>query len=325
MGRTKQQSSNDNIPYLRDLASFYKHVKARPPLHKDFDIREIDPEVLKSYDYVARPFRHSFYCITLFLQGDVTLNAGFWKTRLSKPALYFKTPCQMVSWMKPQQWLREYFIVFTENFMLSHKALADIIFELPFFQLEKAIPFEIEPDEVELLTGLYQQILKEYRSDNTDKFELIVSYVHTLLIHVRRLYNKYAQTDEMITAHIHQHEHSLVEKFRALIRKHIIAGDMDKHHRTVKYFAEQLSTHPNHLNAVVKRQYQKTAIAFIHEQIVHEAQSLLNQTELSIKEIAFRLGFNESSHFNHFFKKQARTTPALYRKEKNLSFSQHSL
>jgi AraC family transcriptional activator of pobA len=99
-----------------------------------------------------------------------------------------------------------------------------------------------------------------------------------------------------------------------LIRKQIIAGEMDKRHRTVKYFAAQLSTHPNHLNAIVKRQQQKTAIAFIHEQIVHEAQSLLNQTELSIKEIAYRLGFNESSHFNNFFKKQARVTPALYRK-----------
>ena len=79
----KRLTSEENIPYFNDLVSFYKHVKARPPLHKDFDIREIDPEVLKSYDYVAKPFRHSFYCITLFLQGDITLNAGFWKTRMA--------------------------------------------------------------------------------------------------------------------------------------------------------------------------------------------------------------------------------------------------
>src|SRR5258708_34527418 len=135
MKKVKQPSTKD-IPYFNDLVSFYTHVKARPPLDKDFDIREIDPEILKSYDYVARPFRHSFYCITLFLQGDVTLNAAFWKMRLSKPALYFKTPFQVVSWLKPQQWLKEYFIVFTENFILSNTALADIIFELPFFQLE---------------------------------------------------------------------------------------------------------------------------------------------------------------------------------------------
>jgi len=231
----------------------------------------------------------------------------------------------MVSWTKPATWLKEYFIVFTENFLLKHKSIADIVFELPFFQLKKAVPFEIEPDEVELLTGLYKQILKEYKSDNPDKFELIASYTQVLLIHVRRLYAKYAETDTVITDHIHQLDHSLIEKFRALIRKKMLESGMDKQNRTVKYFAEQLSIHPNYLNAVVKRSKQKTAIAFIHEQILHEAKTLLTQTELGIKEIAFRLGFSESAHFNHFFKKQTLTTPALFRKQKHLSFSHNSL
>ena len=306
------------IPYLPDLVSFYNYVKAKPSLHKDFDIREIDPEVLKAYDYVAKPFRHSFYCITLFLEGDVNLNAGFWKTRLNKPALYFKTPCQVVSWAKPSRWLKEYFIVFTESFMLSHKTLADIIFDLPFFQLEKAIPFEIEADEVELLTGLYKKILSEYRSDRADKFELIVAYTHILLVHVRRMYFRYAETDKALLTHIREHENVLVERYRSLIRQNISRGNIDKRNFTIKQLASQLSTHPNHLNAVIKRQKQKTAIAFLHEQISHEAQSLLSQTELTIKEITFRLGFTDSSHFNHFFKKQTGITPAAYRKEKNL-------
>jgi len=325
MGKTKQQATQNNIPYLHDLLSFYRHINARPPLNKDFDIREIDPEVLKSYDYVAKPFRHSFYCIVLFLQGDITLNTGFWKTRLKKQALYFKTPCQVVSWAKPERRLKEYFIVFTENFMSNYKALADIVFELPFFQLEKTIPFELEPDEVELLTNLYNQILKEYRSANADKFDLIASYTYTLLLHIRRMYDKYVESDKELTAHIHQHDHSLVEEFRVLIRRNILSGNMDNSNRTVKYFASQLATHPNHLNAVVKRKTQETAIAFIHEQLILEAKSLLNQTELSVKEIAFKLGFREPSHFNHFFRKHMHTTPVLYRKEKQLSFSHHSL
>jgi len=311
------KQSEEDIPYLRDLVSFYKHVNARPPLHRDFDIREIDPEVLKAYDFVAKPFRHSFFCITLFLHGNITLNTGFWKQKLDKPALYFKTPCQIVSWSKPQKSLKEYFIVFTENFILNYKVLADIIFELPFFQLEKAIPFEVEPDEVETLTGLYKQILNEYRSDNPDKFDLIASYTHTLLIYVRRLYKKYAEIDKELSAHIHERDHLLVEAFRGLIRNHILSDGMNRRNGTVKYFASQLSTHPNQLNAVVKRQLQLTAIAFIHEQVLHESKVLLSQTELSVKEIAFKLGFYDQAHFNNFFKKQTQATPLLYRKERN--------
>src|SRR5258706_15025202 len=139
MGKDKKQVEED-IPYLSDLISFYKHVNARPPLHKDFDIRQIDPEVLKAYDSVAKPFRHSFFCITLFLQGDITLNSGFWKLRINKPALYFKTPCQVVSWSKPQKWLKEYFIVFLKTFFLNLKPFPTLFFNLPFSQLEKPIP-----------------------------------------------------------------------------------------------------------------------------------------------------------------------------------------
>ncbi len=312
------QTSKGDVPYLQDLTSFYKFINAGPPLNKDFDIREIDPGVLKNYDFVARPFRHSFYCITLFLEGDITLNSGFWRARLRNPAIYFKTPCQVVSWQKPERWLKEYFIVFTEKFLSDHKLLADIIFELPFFQLEKAIPFEIDQEEIDLLGDIYKQIFKEYKSDNKDKFVLIASYVHTLVLHVRRLYYKYTKIDESLTTHIHEHEHLLVENFRSLIRKKIASGETNSRHLTVRHFAGLLNTHPNHLNAVVKRQKQKTAIAFMHEHVLTEAQTLLNQTELTIKEIAFRLGFADSSHFNNFFKKQTGETPVAYRKSKVL-------
>ncbi len=313
-----QQSVTKNSPFLYDLVGLFKHVNAKPPLHSDFDIREVDPAVMKAYDYKAKPFRHSFYCLTLFLQGDITLNTGIWKTRLNKPAIYFRPPCQIDSWQKPECWLHEYFIVFTESFLTSNKLLADIIFDLPFFQLERAVPFEIEPEEVELLTGIYKQIVAEYRSDRKDKFALIVSYVHTLLLRVRRLYHKYSETNKELVTHIHEHEHLLVENFRSLIRKKIVNGEINRRDLTIKYFAGKLLTHTNHLNAVVKRQKQRTAIAFMHEQILYEAQSLLKERELTIKEIAYRLGFADSSHFNHFFKKQTGGTPASYRKVKNL-------
>jgi AraC-like DNA-binding protein len=308
-------SSKENIPFLWDLDSLYKHLKARPPLDKDFDIREIDPEVLRNYDYVAHPFRHSFYCVTLFLQGDITLSPGFWKTRLSKPAVYFKTPYQVVSWRKPEKWLREYFIVFTEAFMRRHKALAEIIYQLPFFHLDKAVPLEVEAEEQEKLLGLFKEISAEYRSDNKDKFEFIASYVHTLLISVRRIYNRYSHSDKKLVNHITQTNAALVDRFRLLIQQNIGAGDLEKLNRSIKYYAGQLSTHPNHLNAVVKRFHNMSAIAFMHKLVGHEAKVLLSQTALSVKEIAYRLGFIDTPHLINFFKKQEGITPTQFRKD----------
>jgi len=306
--------SAETIPHLTDLISFYKHINASPPLSKDFDIREINPETIGTYDFVAKPFRHSFYCIALYLEGNVTLNSGFWKTKLDKPAIYFKTPYQVLSWIKPEKWLREFFIVFTEDFLAKHKPTADIVFKLPFFKMEKAIPFEIEAEDVEMLTDLYKKINSEYRSSNKDKYDLIHAYTCALLVHVRRLYNKYTETDNDLAVAIKSSDNSLVEKFLSLINEMVPSAAMSRKLRSVKYYADLLSTHPNHLNAVVKRKTEKTALSIIHEQVIVEAKSLLSQTDLPIKVIAYKLGFSEPSHFNNFFKKLVGVTPTAYKK-----------
>ena len=315
MKRKNHNAPGTDIPFLTDLDSFYKHVNAAPPLYKDIDIREFDSKGVKPPDYVTRPFRHSFYCITLFLEGDITLNAGFWKNQLNRPAIYIKTPRQVISWLKPERGPKQYFIVFTEEYLRGNKTIADIIFELPFLQLEQAMPLELEQEEVELFTGIYRRVHEEYHSKNPDKFALILTYVQLLLLYVRRLYNKYAASDKQLIANLNDREHLLAENFRSLVRKSFADNPIHKNTLTVKHFAEQLSIHPNHLNAVIKRQTQKTAITILHEQILLEALTLLRQTEIAIKDVSSRLGFADSSHFNKFFKKLTGKTPAIYRKE----------
>ena len=81
------------------------------------------------------------------------------------------------------------------------------------------------------------------------------------------------------------------------------------------FYADKLTVHPNHLNAVVKRITAKTATAIIQDQLIISAKSLLRQTNLSAKEIAFRLHFTEPTHFNSFFKKATTFTPQQYREK----------
>jgi AraC-like DNA-binding protein len=57
---------------------------------------------------------------------------------------------------------------------------------------------------------------------------------------------------------------------------------------------------------------------WITQKTIAEAKSLLCNSDISIKEIASRLGFVELPHFSNYFKKHANVTPVLYRKN-NLS------
>lgn len=84
--------------------------------------------------------------------------------------------------------------------------------------------------------------------------------------------------------------------------------------RQTRYYADKLGVHPNYLNAVVKRITKQTASQIIQRQLIVMAKLLLLQTPLSIKEIAYLLGFTKPTHFVAFFKKHTGKTPVSYRR-----------
>jgi AraC-like DNA-binding protein len=68
----------------------------------------------------------------------------------------------------------------------------------------------------------------------------------------------------------------------------------------------------------LKKQTGKTAQEHIHSALLGAAKILLVQTDLSMKEIAYRLSFKEPAHFANFFKKLEKVTPLQYRKSNQL-------
>ena len=82
---------------------------------------------------------------------------------------------------------------------------------------------------------------------------------------------------------------------------------------TVKEYANELSVTPNYLTEVVKEQTGQTALETIHNLKLGYAKGLLRQTNLSVKQIAFELGFENPEYFNVFFKRLTSVTPNQFR------------
>ena len=108
-----------------------------------------------------------------------------------------------------------------------------------------------------------------------------------------------------------------------MLEKHyrnLSKGIADKVFRIQEY-AGALNLHPNYLNTVIKTKTGKPVGTWITEKTIAEAKSLLSNSDISIKEIAWRLGFVESPHFSNYFKKHTNISPVIYRKEHHLSAS----
>jgi len=72
----------------------------------------------------------------------------------------------------------------------------------------------------------------------------------------------------------------------------------------VNTYAMQLNITPDYLNNVIKSSIGKTAKELIVQRIIMEAKRLGLHTVLSLKEIAFALGFEDPSHFSKFYKNE---------------------
>ena len=79
-------------------------------------------------------------------------------------------------------------------------------------------------------------------------------------------------------------------------------------------FAKQLCIHTNHLNRALKQITGKTTTQWIAERITKEAKSLLQFSNWNISEISYCLGFENSSNFIIFFRKQTGSSPSQFRR-----------
>ncbi len=89
-----------------------------------------------------------------------------------------------------------------------------------------------------------------------------------------------------------------------------------EHHneeRNMSFYADKLCLSPKYLSKLVKAQTGRSAPEWIDAFVIMEAKNLLKYSELSIKEIVYKLNFPNQSVFYKFFKAHTGLTPSEYR------------
>lgn len=81
----------------------------------------------------------------------------------------------------------------------------------------------------------------------------------------------------------------------------------------VQFYAERLNTTPQNLNAICRKELNKTASDVVAEHIIKEVKRRLIYSNESISEIAFSLDFKDTSHFTKYFKRYTHLTPKQFR------------
>jgi AraC family transcriptional regulator, transcriptional activator of pobA len=83
----------------------------------------------------------------------------------------------------------------------------------------------------------------------------------------------------------------------------------------VEFYAEKLFMTSRNLNLICQNILQKSVTEIIETRKLIEAKNLLMNTDKTISEIGYELGFNEKAYFTNVFKKKSGQTPTEFREE----------
>ena len=192
--------------------------------------------------------------------------------------------------------------------LIRGTSLGNKMKEYTFFSYEVNEALHLSDKEKQTLLDCVNKLENEL-TENIDKHSqtLITSNIELLLNYCARYYDrqfitrKKANTDLLV-----RFENSLSSYFNS----HEL---QNKGLPSVKYFAELLFLSPNYLSDLLKKETGKNAQDHIHYYLIEEAKNNLVNTNDSVNEIAYKLGFEYPQYFSKLFKSKTGMTAVEYR------------
>lgn len=258
-------------------------------------------DILRDTNRTIPPNRWSYHRIGFTTKGAGEFNTGIYNFKAKKNTLVVIPSRVITSSKNWKQDTKGYFALFNTDFFLQNN------FPYHYTENKKILSGSYQPyihlakEEAEKICDIFETILKEKSSFNTIKNELIAVKLAELLILSEQYFNKHLHFDEELPTL------DTMKRFSELVENNF----MEQH--TVKFYADQMNMHPNYLNSLVKKNIGRTAKDSIQNRLLLEAKYLLHGTNLSIKEIANKVGFYDPNYFTSFFKRLEKVSPVNYR------------
>lgn len=287
-------NSMKNIPEI----NFGKDTELQVKGFHFFDLEKLITAELNPKDHSPYlPHRLSFYAILIIKDGEVNHIVDFKVHTLRKDDVMVISKGQTHAFDAYSKY-KGYLVVFTESFMQKYMAqstIAQINHLYNYFLNQEKIN---NPDRNQILLKM---LTKELKSSSSSLPNIIGSLLSIYLLKLNEENIRLSQVS-VDNKYLDYFDH-----FRLAVEQNYSKS------RDAKVYASEISISYKHLNEVCKEVVKLTAKSFIDGYVVLEAKRMLVSTSLSVKEIAFEIGFGEPANFLKYFKKHTGLTPVEFR------------
>lgn len=196
-------------------------------------------------------------------------------------------------------------IVINSQFMDKYHFLSDNIKLNRLFNYHIGTP-TISSSEMgeDSFLDIAKLLYKEYNLENNfAKSEMLRTLLHILLLRAERA------KEACFNTTVKPYWLEIFSEFKNLLEVEYVNS------KNARFYAKKLLVSYKFLNDIAKLLTNKTAKAFIDQFVTIEIKRYLASTSLSIKEIAYKVGFIEPANMVKFFKRNTNTTPLKFRQQ----------
>jgi len=205
-----------------------------------------------------------------------------------------------IHYIKKSKSAKGFVLEFTYDFFCKDDKDIELIFHNSLF-CHFAMNEVVALGKSNLLESELEQIEKELKQQPYQYLITVHSRIQLILVEINR--SKIKQGDEIYKPD------ALFLKFLESIRANF------RNNLTARQIAVSLHTTETKLNELSKLHTGRTAQAVVHGLVASEAKRLFMYEKLSVKEVAYELGFNDPFYFSNFFKKQTKQSPKTYKEK----------
>lgn len=235
-----------------------------------------------------QPNRLDFYYLAFCYSGSITYTIDMETCTITDGQLLFAVPHQILTPPPIKEAAVYYKIGFDENTLAL---------------LPQPFPFLMDPyhanqicfdkasrERVRSVFEILQALLhSEHASTNTT---VILAHLNALLTELNSAYFVNSSAD-----HTTNSKRSKYIEFKLAVETHLTEQ------QSVHTIAEQLATTTSSLYGIVKEFSGLSPKEFITNRLMAEAQRKLRYSQLSVKELAYELGYSDPDYFSRLFKK----------------------
>ncbi|MGH1516428.1 helix-turn-helix domain-containing protein [Chryseobacterium sp. JK1] len=249
----------------------------------------------------------SFYKITFITKNRGRLKYGRNYYDYDESSMLFLAPNQLAGSTDYNSETHCYILLIHPDFLLGHP-IAKKIKQYGYFLYSYNEALHLSESEKEIILSIFK-IMEQELNSRIDEFseEVMIAQIELLLSYVNRFYKRQFITRKVVNNDILQKTETILDDYlnhQETLRKGL---------PTVQYISDKLNISPGYLSDVLRTLIGKNTQQYIREKLTEKGKERLINTDFTVSEIAYELGFEHPQSFSKMFKTATGLTPLEFR------------